>query len=68
MEQKLLLASGLTVALWELLKLAFRSSIAITYYKRESDKVVLRIKVMPWDYTGKKHFEDQGYSREFPRG
>lgn len=56
----------LTVIGWELLKLAVKSVFSVEYYRRESPTVVIKIKVMPWDIKGKKHFEEQGYTREFP--
>jgi hypothetical protein len=57
----------LTVATWELGKYLLKSLFSIEYFKRESDEVVIKVKVMPWDISGKKHFLEQGYSKEFPK-
>ena len=68
MEATLRMASILilTVIGWELLKFAVRHALSVDYYRRESPTVVIKVKVMPWDFSGKKHFEEQGYKREFP--
>lgn len=63
---RLLFIAILSVILWELLKFTFKRMFSLTYYKRESEDVVIQVKVMPWDMDGQKHFTEQGYTREFP--
>ena len=59
-------AVALSIVAWELIKYTVKSNFAVVYYKRESDEVVIKVKVMPWDSSGKKHFLAQGYTKEFP--
>lgn len=63
---KMVLILALTIAGWELLRLALKQLFSLEYYRRESDEVVIRVKVLAWDKKGKKHFEEQGYTREYP--
>jgi hypothetical protein len=66
MDLRLLLISFLSIVLWELLKFAIGRSVGIVYYRRESDTVVIKMRLMPWDKKGRRHFEQQGYQRTFP--
>ena len=64
---RMIAVAVLSVLVWELLKHALKDLLSRTYYRRESEDVVIRVKVMPWDKAGMTHFEEQGYTREFPR-
>ena len=63
---RLAAVSILSVAGWEMLKHALRDHLGCTYFRRESSNVVIKVKVMPWDKSGKTHFQGQGYTREYP--
>jgi len=63
---KVALAIPLAIVAWELGKMLMKGLVSVEYYKRESDEVIIKVKVMPWDSKGKKHFLDQGYTKEFP--
>lgn len=56
----------LSILVWELLRIALKGMLSIAYYRREPGDVVIRVKVLPWDKKGRKHFEAQGYTQEFP--
>ena len=60
------LAVILSVVVWELVKYALKGMLSIAYYRREPGDVVIRVKVLPWDRKGRKHFEAQGYTETFP--
>ena len=63
---KVAVAIPLSIVAWELGKMLLKSLFSVEYYKRESDEVIIKVKVMPWDTSGKKHFLEQGYTKEFP--
>lgn len=51
---------------WELLKFGVKSVAGCNYYKRESEAIVMKIRVMPWDRKSREHVMEQGYSRKYP--
>jgi hypothetical protein len=63
---KLGLMSILSVILWELVKYGVKDLLQIAYYKRESIDITLKVKVYFWDWGGRLHFEEQGYTRKLP--